>query len=120
MVLALLWVGDLAVLILGIVGIVRARFSLAKGRVVEGGPARLVGALLSAGGLLAFLSGFVLAWVIKLQKEGGGQFTPDEVIRIETMMICLNAGIVVAFLVGGLVLARKNAQEPINAPASVR
>jgi hypothetical protein len=105
---------DLLVLILGVTGIVRAKFPLSKGRFVEGNIARTVGSIVTIGPVLAVASGFVIGWVFVRQKQGVTSFTPEEILRLDTIAMAVNAGIVIVSLVIALVIARKHAQESLT------
>jgi hypothetical protein len=105
---------DLFILILGVVGIARGKFTLSKGHVVEGQAARAVGLMVAGGAVLAIASSFVVGWVAARKLQGMDSLTAEEFLRLDTIAMALNAGIVVVLLAIALVVARRNAREPLT------
>ncbi len=69
---------------------------------------------MAVGPVLAIISGFVLGWLFVRQKQGVTTVTPEEILRLDTIAMAVNAGIVITFLVIALVVARRHAQEPLT------
>lgn len=60
-------IGEIAILVFGILAVVRGEFALSRKRVCRGGAARAVGIILIATPILAMASSFVLGLVYGVQ-----------------------------------------------------
>ncbi len=103
---------EIAMLVVGIVTLVRGEFFLTKQLAVRGAPAYVVGAILTAVFPLALITGFSLGFVL----GATGQLTDRDLERVHPIFNMIDIGLVAVALIAVVIIVAFNFNKPPKGP----
>jgi hypothetical protein len=110
----MLLIAEIAMFVFGIITLATGKFTLTRGRVVQGTSARIVGVILLMPLVLGFGGGFVISFIKVAQAGAQGQEVDAEQLKkdLETPLLILNAVVTIGSFLLVVVISLVNARPP--------